>query len=78
MEEDGRRDGRRGRCKSRSRRGASRSLERRAAWAQRVGGTRGGDEGGVSERERSLHVLRAPAMLGVVRPVPDRNWLLAE
>ncbi|KAJ7810020.1 hypothetical protein B0H14DRAFT_3151375 [Mycena olivaceomarginata] len=41
-------------------------------------GARGGDEGGVGDGECSLHLLRAPAMLRVVLPVPDTSWLRAE
>jgi hypothetical protein len=38
----------------------------------------GGDEGGVGDGECPLHLLRAPGMLRVVLPVPDRSWLRAE
>ncbi|KAJ7865117.1 hypothetical protein B0H14DRAFT_3133466 [Mycena olivaceomarginata] len=41
-------------------------------------GARGGNEGGVGDGERTLHLLRAPAILRVVLPVPDRSWLRAE
>jgi hypothetical protein len=41
-------------------------------------GARGGDEGGVGDGECALHLLRAPAMLRVVFPVPDTSWLRAE
>ncbi|KAJ7810023.1 hypothetical protein B0H14DRAFT_3151376 [Mycena olivaceomarginata] len=41
-------------------------------------GARGGDEGGVGDGECALHLLRAPAMLRVVLPVPDTSWLRAE
>jgi hypothetical protein len=34
---------------------------------------RRGDEGGVGDGECSLHLLRTPAMLRVVLPVPDRS-----
>ncbi|KAJ7676499.1 hypothetical protein B0H14DRAFT_3065241 [Mycena olivaceomarginata] len=41
-------------------------------------GARRGDEGDVCDGRRSLHLLRAPATLRVVLPVPDRSWLRAE
>ncbi|KAJ7301395.1 hypothetical protein DFH08DRAFT_993776 [Mycena albidolilacea] len=41
-------------------------------------GARRGDEGGAGDGKRSLQLLRAPAMLRVVLPVPDRSWLGAE
>jgi hypothetical protein len=36
------------------------------------------DEGGADDGKHVLHLLRAPAMLRVVLPVPDRSWLRAE
>jgi hypothetical protein len=55
-------------------------LERSAAWAyvEDGCGARGGDEGGVGDGERSLHLLRAPVMLRIVLPVPDRSRRRAE
>jgi hypothetical protein len=46
--------------------------------AQDRRGARGGDEGGVDDRECALHLLRTPAMLRVVLPVPHRSWLRAQ
>jgi hypothetical protein len=41
-------------------------------------GARGDDEGGVGGGECLLHLLRTPAMLCVVLPVPDRSGLRAQ
>jgi hypothetical protein len=41
-------------------------------------GARRGDEGAAGDGKRALHLLRAPAMLHAVLPVPDRSWFGAE
>jgi hypothetical protein len=41
-------------------------------------GARGGDEDGVGDGECLLRLLRTPAMLRVVLPVPHKSWLGAE